>query len=311
LDYLKNRIYLNRYSIILLSFLFVACIKPAKIVIVPDNPVPPFKGVSELTVKNFINRAYIDLIGREPLDDELERDFFFLENRDLELSAIDTLLLRLQSDTTYREGDTSYRHAYSWQVYSQAKARMLDGEADRELVFDIWQLEQKYVKDSLLDNQLGMAFAKQEIINLQQVLDASIDFREARIQIHEVYKRMLINEIYDKINMGSFNFVNASFDDLFFRFPTASEFASCFDVIEYNISRKILGKNCQSKQEYAETLTESREFHEASIQAAFLTLLGRKATTDELFPLLSEFYQDHDYARIQREIMKNPEYGGF
>lgn len=302
---------MNRYSIILISFLLSACIEPAKVVIIPDNPLPPYTGVSELIVKNFINRAYIDLIGREPLDDELERDFFFLENRALELTAIDTFLFRLQTDTTFLEGDTSYRHAYSWQIYSQAKSRMIEGEADSELAFDIWQLEQKYVKDSLLEDQLGMAFAKQEICNLQQVLNAFSDFREGNIQIHEVYRRMLLNEIYDEINMGSFNFVNASFDDLFFRFPTEAEFASCFDVIEYNKSRKILGENCQSKREYAATLTESREFHEASIQAAFLTLLGRNAHTDELFPLLSLYYESHDYAHIQREIMKKPEYGGF
>lgn len=302
---------MNKYSVILFSFLLSACIEPAEVIIVPDNPLPPYTGVSELIVKNFINRSYIDLIGREPLDDELERDFFFLENRDLELGAIDTFLLRLQTDTTFIEGDTSYRYAYSWQIYSQAKARMIEGEADSELAFDIGQLEQKYVKDSLLEDPLGMAFAKQEIQNLQQVLKAFSEFRAGTIQLHEVYRRMLLNKIYDKINMGSFNFVNASFDDLFFRFPTEAEFASSFEVIEYNKSRKILGKNCQSKREYARTLTESREFHESSIQAAFLTLLGRKAHTDELFPLLSLYYEGHDYAHIQREIMKKPEYGGF
>ena len=302
---------MNRYSIILCCFLLGACQEPGEIIFVPDNTPPPYAGVDELTVRNFINRAYIDLIGREALDSEMDSDLNYLQLRELEPLAIDTFLQKLQGDTTERSGGMSYRQAWAWQLYVRAKARIIEGEADDEIQFDISQLEQKYEKDSLLGNEIGMAFAKQEILKLQALLDASAEIEASALPMAELYRRMIYNEIYDEIHMGSFNYVNATFDDLFFRFPTNAEFEAGFDVIEYNRSRILLGENCQSKREYAEVLTNSREFHEACIEADFLSFLGRSATHEEMLVLLPILYVEQDYERVQRAIMKTEDYAGF
>ena len=280
-------------------------------IFVPDNTPPPYAGVDELTVRNFINRAYIDLIGREALDSEMDSDLNYLQLRELKPLAIDTFLQKLQRDTTERSGGMSYRQAWAWQLYVRAKARIIEGEADDEIVFDISQLQQKYVKDSLLENEIGMAFARQEILKLRALLDASSEIEASALSMSELYRRMVYNEIYDEIHMGSFNYVNATFDDLFFRFPTNAEFEAGFDVIEYNRSRILLGENCQSKREYAEVLTNSREFHEACIEADFLSFLGRSATHEEMLELLPILYVEQDYERVQRAIMKTEDYAGF
>ncbi len=39
---------------------------------IANNNVPNYYGVSTIKVKNYINRLYIDLIGREPLDIEMD-----------------------------------------------------------------------------------------------------------------------------------------------------------------------------------------------------------------------------------------------
>lgn len=311
MEYLQNGISLNRYSIYIILFICTACTEPGEIIIVPDNPSPPYREVTELKLNNFINRAFIDLIGREPLDSELERDATYLRSRQIEERAIDTFLFRLQTDTSFVAGDTSYRHAYSWQIYAKAKARMIEGESDEGLRFDIRQLEQKYSKDSLLGNEIGMFFAQNEISKLRAVLSAPQDYRNQLIDQSELFKRMLLNEVYDEINMGSFNFINASFDDLFFRFPTEAEFEAGFEVVEYNKSRLIMGESCQNKEEYAEVLVSSREFHEASIHAAFISLLGRRASTEEVLKLMPFLSQENDYATMQRIIMRMPEYVSF
>ncbi|MDW3649897.1 MAG: hypothetical protein R8P61_22690 [Bacteroidia bacterium] len=302
---------MNRYSIILLCFLFGACQETGEMVFVPDNTPPPYSGVHELTVMNFINRAFIDLIGREALDSEMEKELNYLQLRELHPLAIDTFLLKLQQDTTERSGGISYRQAWAWQLYVRAKARIIEGEADDEIAFDIAQLEQKYVKDSLLGNEIGMSFANQEILKLQALLKAPVEIEASRLSLAELHRRMIYNEIYDEINMGSFNYVNATFDDLFFRFPTDAEFEAGFDVIEYNRSRIVLGENCQSKREYAEVLTNSREFHEACIQADFLSFLGRRASHEEMMELLPVLYVEQDYEQLQRMIMITEDYAGF
>jgi len=292
-------------------FLLGACQEPGEVIFVPDNTPPPYAGVDELTVRNFINRAYIDLIGREALDSEMEKDLGYLQLRELEPLAIDSFLQKLQSDTTIRSGGISYRQAWAWQLYVRAKARIIEGEADDEIEFDISQLEQKYEKDSLLGNEIGMAFAQQEILKLEALLGAAQEIEASALPMSELYRRMIYNEIYDEINMGSFNYVNATFDDLFFRFPTQAEFDAGFDVIEFNRSRIVLGQNCQSKREYAEVLSNSREFHEACIEADFLSFLGRSARHEEMLELLPILYMEQDYEQVQRMIMKSKDYAGF
>ncbi len=37
-----------------------------------NNPVPHYEGVSTVVVDAYLTRAYIDLIGREPLPGEME-----------------------------------------------------------------------------------------------------------------------------------------------------------------------------------------------------------------------------------------------
>ncbi|MEM8886731.1 MAG: hypothetical protein AAGD28_02015 [Bacteroidota bacterium] len=302
---------MNKYSIILFCFLLGACQEPGEVIFVPDNTPPPYAGVDELTVQNFINRAYIDLIGREALDSEMDKDLAYLQLRELDPLAIDTFLQKLQRDTTVRSGGMSYRQAWAWQLYVRAKARIIEGEADDEIEFDISQLEQKYEKDSLLGNEIGMAFAEQEILKLEALLGAAQEIEASNMSMSELYRRMIHNEIYDEINMGSFNYVNATFDDLFFRFPTQAEFEAGFDVIEFNRSRIVLGENCQSKREYAEVLSSSREFHEACIEADFLSFLGRSASHEEMLELLPVLFVEQDYERVQRIIMKNKDYAGF
>ena len=85
----------------------------------------------------------------------------------------------------------------------RAKARIIEGKADDEIEFDISQLEQKYEKDSLLGNEIGMAFAEQEILKLEALLSAAQEIETSKLSMSELYHRMIYNEIYDEINMGS------------------------------------------------------------------------------------------------------------
>ncbi len=53
---------------------------------------------------------------------------------------------------------------------------------------------------------------------------------------------MLNTSIYDEINMNSANFINASFDDLYYRFPTLAEFDQAFPIIENNEAGQLFGE---------------------------------------------------------------------
>ena len=122
---------------------------------------------------------------------------------------------------------------------------------------------------------------------------------------------MINNAVYDEINMNTFNFVNASFDNLFFRFPTQQEFFAGFNMVEYNQPEIVLGASGQNKEEYVQILVNSREFYEGLIVWSYQTLLAREPSTEEANALMATFFEDHDLQRVQRSIMITDEYAHF
>ncbi|MCB0642663.1 MAG: hypothetical protein KDC44_13530, partial [Phaeodactylibacter sp.] len=51
--------------------------------IIEDNVPPPFDGVTTVELQNYINKVYIDLIGRQPTPDELDTETANLKNAEL------------------------------------------------------------------------------------------------------------------------------------------------------------------------------------------------------------------------------------
>ena len=80
-----------------LLLVFAAC-KPEEIVF-PDNPVPPYDEISTTLVQNYVNRMYIDLIGREPTDLEMERDVALMEADSLSMEIRLTVMNELMTGT--------------------------------------------------------------------------------------------------------------------------------------------------------------------------------------------------------------------
>ena len=100
------------FRFLFISFLFVSCTKEENIIRNNNNP-PKYSEVSTLMVENYINRLFIDILGREATD--IERSDFVLKLRKakLSLNSRDSLVKMLQFDTVYRNGDSSYRKAYT------------------------------------------------------------------------------------------------------------------------------------------------------------------------------------------------------
>ena len=82
-------------------FLIILCFFPVKKKgeLIGGNNAPYYDEVPTILLENYVNRLYIDLIGREPLDDEMERDVLYLRDNDVSYGSRDSLILKLQSDT--------------------------------------------------------------------------------------------------------------------------------------------------------------------------------------------------------------------
>ena len=283
---------LQIYPLLALLLLISACSK--ELIIVPDND-PPFVGnVSTVKIENYVNRLFIDNIGREPIDSEMQKEVQALKDANLSKEAREVLIDKLQTNTDFLVGDTSYQQAYYQQLYTLAKIRCLEGASDEAI-----------------RGFIGIAEGESEINRLYAVLNTRDDLMNGNIQFHEAFARMIYNRVYDKINMNSFNFVNASFDNLLWRFPSKVEFDAGFDMVEFNRSNTLFGKSGQNKGDYVKLFTESREMFEGLIIWAYQQLVARRPSTAETVALLADFYENKNISLIQKKIMVTNEYANF
>ena len=126
-----------------------------------------------------------------------------------------------------------------------------------------------------------------------------------------MYAYMLYNPIYDVINMNTLNFVNASFDNMFFRFPTRDEFDIAYDIIEKSKGGSLFGSYAANKPEYCQMMVQSVEFHESMIKWCYLTLIGREPKTQETHNLLQDYFLTKDLQKVQTLILMTDEYAHF
>ena len=150
-----------------------------------------------------------------------------------------------------------------------------------------------------------------KILKLQNVLDSKLNYRYGKIELNDMMAYMIDNGVYDIINMNTFNFINASFDNMFYRFPSQEEFYTAFDIIEYNKSRVFWGLSAQNKQDYIDIIVHSREFYNGLVIWAYRSLLSRFPETLETAYHMERLMGSDDFQRLQRDIMVTDEYAQF
>lgn len=300
-----------RYIIVLLSLGILAsgCKKdPAYF---GDNDPPYYEGIADVLIENYVNRVFIDLIGREPLDSEMDSEVAALKAANLSMESRETLITKLQTDVAFIAGDTSYKRAYYQRMYDLSKARFIEAASDVEVQQYIGIISARVTIDSIAGVWDEVAYNRGELAKLYAVLDARQDYMDGEIEIADVCGAMVNNAVYDDINMNTFNFINASFDNMFFRFPTQSEFFSGFNMVEDNIPGTLFGTSGQNKDDYINILTSSREFYQGMIIWVYQQALAREPSAEEVALLMDEFYENHDLQWVQIEVLKTDEYAQF
>lgn len=279
--------------------------KPEELVF-PDNEIPDYTGISTLTVQNYVNRLFIDCIGREPTDMEMDTTVVGLEAAALSMEARKELVLSLMTDTATTTG-------YHDKVYSDLKARFLEGASDAELMQRYSNLVFSALNDSLGGNLVGYQVAMEAAGRIKAVVDGRDDYEEGNLALAGFCKRMCWNALYDEINMNSFNFVNATFDDLYGRFPTTAEFNVGYDIIEFNQAHAFFGMAAQDKPSYLDAMIANEEWAEGMVRWVAAGLWARQPTHSELLLGLEVFTSTDggNYEALLQEYLTTDEYAGF
>lgn len=295
--------------IIFVAITITACKKD--VVIIPNNNAPIYSEIPTILLENYVNRLYIDLIGREPLDDEMSSDVEFLRNNDVTLESRDSLIYKLQFDTNFVPGDSSYKQAYFHRLYEMVKVRLIEGVSNGHIQTVMNTRYNRYVNDSLGGNMISAHENLIKYYRFKDIINSESNLYYNLIDIKEMHRRMINNPIYDNINMNTFNFVNAAFDNLLFRFPTQYEFNNSYAMIEDEQPYTVLGSSGTNKEDFINIICNTREFYEGIIHWTYLTLIARVPTTTETDFLMNDFYISCDFHKLQRYVMKTDEYAHF
>jgi hypothetical protein len=300
---------ISRFSLpglVLLGALAASCNKDPEVV--PNNQPPAYSGVPTVITENYVNRLFIDLLGREPLDAEMQAEVSVLEAASLSMDARTALVNKLMTSTAPLADDTSYRNKYYTRQYELYKARCLEGASDEVIDGFIANAQQQALDDSLSGNGTGLNAANSAVARLLAVKSSRTEYRDGLITINEVMRRMVLNAVYDEINMNSFNYVNATFDNLLGRYPTNAEFEVAYAMVDAGQVGLLFGQSGQNKGDYAQIMARSAEGHEGIIRWSYQTFLGRVPTSGEVYALLPGFLVDNDLQRVQRTILISNEY---
>ena len=295
----------------LIASLFFSCESTTE-QIIPGNDPFSSTGVSSIKIENYVNRLYIDLIGREPTDEEQSVEAEILNENGLSEESRLDLINRLMTDTTFSINEGSYQEAYTQNLYLLAKIRCLEGITDQLIRSEFLSI----IKASAFRDSLNGQWASyhrniNEIRRCEYLLRSAEQLRTGVLKYHEIFAFIIDSPVYDEFNMNSFNFIRASFDQLLFRLPTEEEYAQAYNMVDRDILDVFLGQSGNSKTDYVNILVNSVAMKEGMIRWAFFTFLLREGTPSEIATLLEGYRIHEDINQVIAKIVVTDEYANF
>jgi hypothetical protein len=294
----------------------LACKKDIRVETVNDNNAPYYHRIPRVKIENYVNRLYIDLIGREALDTELADETDKLITNNLAFSTREELVKKLQTDRTYRPGDSSFCVAYNKRLYDLLCVRLCEGFSEPDFLFFRGEAEYGCKIDSLNGNWAGFYEGKKTSQGCLWAARARWDFMNDSFKI-DTYCIRLVNNFVTFNRTVSYmgnedNTIKYTFNDFLFRHYTQNEFSVARDMILFGKSGILFGRSGHSKGDYYDIMCHSQEFYEGTVKWLYQTFISRYPTTQETVNALSVMYNENkDIVKIQRNILITDEYANF
>ncbi|MBK9283935.1 MAG: hypothetical protein IPM51_06390 [Sphingobacteriaceae bacterium] len=289
--------------------------KDPKIELVANNNAPYYDKVPRVKIENYVNRLFIDIIGREPFDAEMQAETDNLIANNLAISTRESLIYKLQLDTTHRAGDSSFAIAANTRIYDLLTVRLCEGFSTPDFLFYKGLQDFGNIQDSILGNWAEFYAGKKNSYDLARAANAKWLYLHDSIEIEE-YCAILINNTLTFTKTDSYmgnedNTIKYTFNDLLFRQYTLNEFEISREMILFGKSGILFGRSGHSKGDYFEILTHSNEFYEGTVRWLYKTFLARFPNTQEVIEGMTSLPNDKDIFKIQRNILKSDEYANF
>jgi hypothetical protein len=294
---------LNQFKLLICFALVLPAISCNKENVFTDNPIPPNNTISTLTVEQYVNRCFVDLLGRGATDEELSAFVSNLESDNFSVAARRSFLGTLQEDDSFQE-------QYHNKVFVDMKARYLDALNDTEILQEANFWLSQAIQANALGDALAFELVMQEYNKIMTIRNMTTSWEDSHIDYPACAKAMMFNSLYDDLNMGSFNFIHASFDQNFFRNPTDQEYNQLYATIEYDGPGIFFQQNVSNKSEMLEVLITSTEFKEGLVRWFYRSYLIRDPDANELTEGIAFWSVQNDFNGFIQQILSDDEYAG-
>ncbi len=284
---------IKNLSVLLIGFALYACQKDATLIV--DNTAPPDNTIESIVARNFLNRAYIGLLGRKPTDSEFNDGLNTLNSNNMSMESRKTILNSITSQTEFR-----------LKVLRDAKADYLRSitDADIDEMITVYNL---LIQDP--NNAIFVPLIQNEINRLQILKGLPNKVASGELNIRQMHKILVNNHFYDDFNMGSENFVTSTFQTFLFRYPTISELTNGVKMVD-GFSAILFFKGGSSKNDYIEIFFEDDGYYEGRVRYVFNQFLFRTPNTEEFKKFTSIYKNSDDYAQLVVEILSLDEFAG-
>ena len=274
---------------------FIASCSKTNDVIVPGNIPPPDHTIDSATIEIYLNKVYINLLGREPVGNEKSDGMLLLRQNNFSETTRQQFLESIFAKPDYLSNlFTVANHEYlsdldSVEVANQiALYNLLLSQPQYAPFYDVLQYE--------IDRMEVLLQTRQDLIT--QI----IDYRQ-------MLQRCTNNYFYDQINMGTENFVISTFQNFLFRYPTDAELANGKTMVDGNNSVLFLQLG-KSKTDYLNIFFSSNDYYEGQVRNTFRKYLFREPTSAEEAYFSEIYKQGGEYKSLQKVVLALDEYAG-
>ncbi len=266
---------------------------------ITGNHPPLYHGISDLQIKLYINKLYVDLTGREPDSLEMLNHFDALKTNNLSVTARGAIADELLATPEFFS-----------RLFDLTSADMTNGIDTVAISQEVYQFYSFIYYDSINGYPQNIPYYNYEINRMVSVYTCASDLKNNTINLREFYRRFMDNYFYDQVNMGTENFVKGSFDDVYLRVPTTSELQLSSSMVD-GAPSTLFDQSGSSKTDYENIVVNSPEFTEGFIRKCYRQYLLRNPSSGEMGLATLAMNVSLDWKTMIKNLVVTDEYAGF
>ena len=282
-----------RVSLYLFVILTISCTKVEE-VIVDGNTHPIDPTIENMIIENYVNRLYISTIGREPTTSEFDSDYGILREYNMSQASREYVINGILTQEEYYNN-----------LFKLGSADILNG-VDTAMINERVYIYQLLLTTASDFDSIYILNELERMLVFQHALPA---LNAGTITNTELYKRMVNNNFFDEINMGTENFVVAMFQSFLLRYPTEAEVENSSDMVN-DRNATVFFETGNGKDDFINIFFTSDEYYTGQTDILFNRYLFRNPTSEESVNYSLDYLNSDDYKELQKRILSTNEFIG-